>query len=197
VTAKIYKITNLHDGKSYIGQTHHLEDRLKAHQKVGNFLHRAIKKYGWSSFKVDVLEDNIADQTILDEREVFWIKHHNTVAPTGYNLTEGGRGKGLGKLPQTIERRRKISEALKGRKLAESTKQKIAAAHRQLHHTPEVRKKIGQSRARNWRITYPNGTVQIITNLSAFCRNMNTSSQAMLFGCGKCKGYKCEKVKNE
>ena len=157
-------------------------------------MHRAIQKYGWPAFQVEILEDNIIDQKVLDEREMHWIKHFCTLAPHGYNLTEGGRGKGLGRLPQSLERRLKISKALTGRKLSESTKQKLAVAHRKLRHTSDIKNKIGQSRARNWKITFPNGETTVIKNLAAYCRDMDTSAQAMILGCGKCKNYKCEKV---
>ena len=53
----IYKITNLVNGKSYVGQTiRTIEERWKQHIKdsKGNkddfYLHRAIRKYGKENF---------------------------------------------------------------------------------------------------------------------------------------------------
>ena len=94
---KIYKITNNINGKVYIGQTiQDLKTRFKRHctkqggtGKEDNMaIKRAILKYGKSNFSIEVLEE-IEDNSLLNEREIFWIKHFNSFE-NGYNLTAGG-----------------------------------------------------------------------------------------------------------
>jgi group I intron endonuclease len=89
----LYLITNLIDGKRYIGQTTtSLERRWWFHKKHSNcvYLHNAIEKHGADNFSVEVLcEPPTID--ILNELEAEYIKRYCTLAPNGYNLTEGGR----------------------------------------------------------------------------------------------------------
>lgn len=89
----IYCITNKINGKPYIGQTTRtLEERIYEHRHCKKTaIGKAIQKYGWSkeTFKVEILE---VCETLeqLNEREKFWIAKYNSIAPNGYNLTEGG-----------------------------------------------------------------------------------------------------------
>lgn len=88
----IYKITNIINGKMYVGQTiHSLEKRFKDHCKKSKCrgIHSAIIKYGPSNFKVEVIE-TVDCLEKLNDREVFWIKELNTISPNGYNLCSGG-----------------------------------------------------------------------------------------------------------
>jgi len=81
----IYKITNLFNGKSYIGQAVDIKRRWTEH-KSHSFLpdhisynyaiHRAIRKYGIESFSFEVLEE--CSESTLNEREIFWIVKFNT-----------------------------------------------------------------------------------------------------------------------
>ena len=100
VTNVIYKITNLVNGKIYIGQTSislrkrllkHLSD-AKPNTKVRkHYLQRAILKHGPSNFVVEILET--CDKNSLDEREIYWINHYNSIdSQLGYNCTHGGQG---------------------------------------------------------------------------------------------------------
>ena len=49
------------------------------------------RKYGPDSFECKILEDNINDQEVLKEREIYWIDHYNTFCD-GLNATMGGDG---------------------------------------------------------------------------------------------------------
>lgn len=88
----IYKITNLINGKLYIGQTtRSIEERFKQHLKPSNrctILKEAIKKYGRENFKIELIE--ICKKEDLDIKEIFWIKELNTISPNGYNIVGGG-----------------------------------------------------------------------------------------------------------
>lgn len=92
----IYKITNIINGKSYIGQTiQDVKNRFyqhcatKCNRAVLNMvIHKAIKKYGKSNFIIEVIEET--DSTNLNDREKYWIKYYDSYN-NGYNSTEGGQ----------------------------------------------------------------------------------------------------------
>lgn len=94
----IYMITNIVNGKVYIGQSQHIELRWQQHRnrpfnssykEYDSYFYRAIRKYGLENFTFEVLEECNLDE--LDEKEIFWIKKRNSTNPNyGYNLTDGG-----------------------------------------------------------------------------------------------------------
>lgn len=95
----IYMATNTVNGKQYIGQTKMtLDARRRVHQARGNTspFGLAIKKYGKSSFRWDVLHTGILDPDELDRLEYEEIRKRKTIAPHGYNIREGGNGTPIG-----------------------------------------------------------------------------------------------------
>ena len=90
----IYKITNLINGKIYVGQTKQkIEDRLIQHSYSFSPLGSDIRKFGLKNFKIEVVE-HCKNQNELNEREKFWIKKLNCKIPIGYNIANGGQGNG-------------------------------------------------------------------------------------------------------
>ena len=95
--AYIYKITNMVNGKSYIGKTERsIQERFREHKKLRNNrkhekrpLYTAMNKYGVKNFKLELLEKT----DIPEEREEYYIKYFNSYGSTGYNATIGGDGK--------------------------------------------------------------------------------------------------------
>lgn len=89
----IYLLTNLINGKQYVGQTiQQLRFRIYDHKlKKKFYIGQAIDKYGLENFKIEILEE-CSTKEQLDERERYWIAKLNTKAPNGYNLTNGGEG---------------------------------------------------------------------------------------------------------
>ena len=90
----IYKITNLINGKVYIGQTSRtIKERYKEHKKAFKkknvALYCAMRKYGINNFKIEQIEK--CDNTLLNEREIYWIaKYKSNNSKIGYNETNGG-----------------------------------------------------------------------------------------------------------
>ena len=90
----IYKITNLINNKSYIGQTRNtIKTRIYKHISQSNKnnitgIDAAIKKYGKENFIVEELCK--CSNEDLDEQEKFYIQKYNTFQ-NGYNLTIGGQ----------------------------------------------------------------------------------------------------------
>lgn len=94
----IYKISNLINGKNYIGKTNFsIEKRFKEHccdaykeNENHRPLYAAMRKYGIENFVIELIEETDNPE----EREQFWIKYYNTYE-NGYNATKGGDGKML------------------------------------------------------------------------------------------------------
>ena len=91
----IYKITNLINGKVYIGQTTNSLKRRWSIHKVDKPYKKskiipAIKKYGFGNFNICEI-DSAYNREELDYRETYWIKFFDSVMK-GYNILEGGRG---------------------------------------------------------------------------------------------------------
>lgn len=89
----IYKITNLINGKVYIGQSININRRWRQHrecQTASSPLHSDIKKIGLENFSFEVLEEVEFDK--LDERERFYIEFYDSYR-NGYNRTKGGSGR--------------------------------------------------------------------------------------------------------
>jgi group I intron endonuclease len=90
-TGCIYLITNLINGKQYVGQTLNFKRRMMFHKTHDTTLmDRVIQKYGWENFSSSIIEDNVPENE-LNEREKYWIKYFNTFEGEGYNCTEGGQ----------------------------------------------------------------------------------------------------------
>ena len=87
----IYKITSP-SGKVYVGQTvRSFEKRMREHKQTYSSctaLKSAIDKYK-DQMKYEIIEEDVSQEQ-LDEREIYWIKELNSLAPNGYNLESGG-----------------------------------------------------------------------------------------------------------
>ncbi len=132
----LYKITNLIDGKYYIGQTSikGFNYRMTAHKKRKDrpsLIHNAIQKYGEENFTFERLA--ILEDWMIDEAEQKAIIVFNSLKPNGYNLETGGN---INKYhhPDT---KKKMSELKKGKPswckgvpMKEGTKQKLREANK-------------------------------------------------------------------
>lgn len=112
----IYRVTNLINGKVYIGQTrqglsirkaHHIRDyNNKSHESI--VLYKAFRKYGLESFKWEAI-DTAGDITELNEKEIEWIEIHGANKGKGYNMTSGGQGvRGYVVTEDGIQRRKDV-----------------------------------------------------------------------------------------
>ena len=93
----IYKITNKINQKIYIGKSIRIERRWSEHKaEINNLnnqshLYRAMRIYGLENFLFEIIEICPNDNSILSEREKYWIQYFNSYQ-TGYNETKGGEG---------------------------------------------------------------------------------------------------------
>jgi group I intron endonuclease len=127
----IYKITNIVNGKCYIGVTtkENPNERWSNHKSAIRhdrgcpFLQKAVKKYGEESFTFEVLIICFDEDVFKFENE--YIVKHNTMSPNGYNVAVGGiRG------PSFL-----------GKTHSEETKQIISIKSKKYHSRPEVKEK--------------------------------------------------------
>lgn len=144
---EIYTLTCLVTGKLYVGQTTVGVMKRWSDHILGAAKHaclgQAIVKYGRDAFQVAVV-DTATDQSDLDAKEVMWIAHLNTMAPNGYNLTEGGTNGGGGRRSQ--ETRERMRQARLGKKLTPEAKLKVGLASKGRKFSPEVRKRLSEMR---------------------------------------------------
>lgn len=131
----IYKYTSP-SGKIYIGQTVNEKRRKSQHKydsaKSNTYFGRAIQKYGWDSFKYEVIikfKPTVYIEKlsrVLNKLETRYIKlYQSNNSEIGYNLTEGGDGF-IG-LIFTDEHKQNLSIAAKARKEIEMQDEEMRA----------------------------------------------------------------------
>ena len=143
----IYLITNMVNGKVYVGQAMDIEDRWVNHRAglnggyhVNKHLQRAWNKYGADSFSFTVLTECAEEQlNTMEEYFIFCLDSYDS--RVGYNKNYGG---GSGR--PTKETKKKISEASKGRTHTEESKRKIGAFHKGKTLSEETKRKLSESR---------------------------------------------------
>lgn len=110
----IYRLTNKITGDFYIGQSINLSARFTHYfnlsyliSKNNLVISRALLKYGYSNFSVEILE--YCDKSVLSEREQYYFDKLNPIYNT---LKIAGSSSGF---KQSEETKNKISQSLKGR----------------------------------------------------------------------------------
>lgn len=93
VVTGIYKLTNLIDGKVYVGQARDIGERWSEHIKKGigidtnnQILYLAMRKVGPENFSFEILEECPKD--VLNDKEKFWITYYKATE-YGYNMKVG------------------------------------------------------------------------------------------------------------
>ena len=129
----IYKITNLHNNKIYIGKHKYDKPELdETYITSGLLINRAINKYGLENFTREIVI-TCDDVSELNEKEKYYIEFFNSMYPNGYNLTSGGDG--ISEPPEwmiEINRQKHL-----GKKQSEETKLKRIEALKKVIHNEE------------------------------------------------------------
>ena len=145
-SGKIYKITNVENGKVYVGQTRlTLQKRWNRHKdsvakpSMDGLLQRAFRKYGIYKFTIELLEDNIPTLAELNMKEQYYIMKLASFGENGYNMTTGGEGY---EIRQST--RDKLSAASKGRLHSEEVKNNLRKKALGRKHTKETKEKLSK-----------------------------------------------------
>lgn len=150
----IYKITNIINGKCYIGQTVTGFNRRYSgglESTHNEHLKKSILKYGIENFEIIKIFDVAFSKDELDIKETMYIKIFDSINPNkGYNKSTGGANP----LPSE-ESKIKRSKALMGHEVSDETKQKISEKAKLRtseenpfygkHHSEETKKKLSEA----------------------------------------------------
>lgn len=106
----IYKLTNAINGKSYVGKSVNLYQRIISHKhlKPRYCIDFAIRKYGFQNFKIEVLHyfDNLPENLeLLALETAFIIDSESLCSSGGYNIClVGSENSGLKRSEETRKR---------------------------------------------------------------------------------------------
>lgn len=149
----VYKITNIINGKVYIGQSINIKARWKDHVNALNrqdshsiLLQRAWDKYKEENFTFEILE--LCPEDMLDKIEMKYIELYDA-RNNGYNIESGGNSnKHL-----SDDTKQKIREACLGRQHSDDTKQKMSKSRTGKNngmygknHSEESKRKMSESK---------------------------------------------------
>ena len=152
----IYRITNIVNGKTYIGQ-HKYKELNDDYMGSGKLLYKAKKKYGIENFKKEILVFNVVKKEHADLLEKTFIasERKKVGKKNCYNITDGGSG---GSGPISEETKRKMSESGKGKHLSEETKKKMSEAKKGKTFSKEHKKKMSEAhkgllKGKHWKLS--------------------------------------------
>lgn len=178
----VYEWYNRTTCKSYIGSSIDLKQReskhirqLRANKHTNGHLQNAFNKYGESSFEFRVIQETTKAE--LREVEQFWIDFYNaTNSDVGYNIL-------------------KVAGTSTGYKHTETSLVKMCAFQKTKGVSTQMLDAAIQAKRKEYVVTFPDGSEQLIKGLRAFCRehglqheNMSKVARGLYTNH---KGYKC------
>ena len=113
----VYKITNLVNGKVYIGASKNIERRWRDHKRGLTAIAEDLKTFGLENFKFEILLECPEDMLCQWERDMICLCDSDD-PEKGYNS------------PKDRPYNPKVSESCKGHKLSEETKRRMSEAHK-------------------------------------------------------------------
>lgn len=148
----VYKLTNTVTGKFYIGSTLNFYARMKYHhyshdRNPNKELGADIEKYGWDSFRVEILEECTKEN--IRSRERFYIELLNAVE-NGYNIVKATTYQDLmhdmnvknWRNPEYREKHSKLSSQIQKKRL--ENPEYLAEKSKQLkRHTDSIKRPVG------------------------------------------------------
>lgn len=122
---KVYRHTNLVNGKVYVGITRQNPEKRWAngrHYEANKHFTAAIEKYGWENFSHEILYDNLSNEDACRIENELILEHDSMNPSYGYNVLPGGQGFKRG--PLSEETKRKLSKIMKGRTFSDDQRRK-------------------------------------------------------------------------
>ena len=161
----IYRITNLLDGKIYIGK-HQTQDLNDGYMGSGKHLKRAQAKHGIENFKKEILF-RFDNEDEMNAKEAELVTEEFARLKSNYNICPGGQGgwgyvnkieSNLRSIGHSREMYERVSNTLKGRRPSEKTINALRRSHTEgkhkydnfsgKNHSEEAKKKIGEANSK-------------------------------------------------
>lgn len=136
----VYKIVNTYNGKTYVGSSKNIQNRIKNHiSTLKNNYHRSkelqdeYNAQNKNGFEFIIIEE-VEDEKLLFERETHWIGELESTTPEkGYNIKAPIEGTGLSR-PMSEDEREAISKRLKNRYFSPKHRRRISEANSGKNH---------------------------------------------------------------
>lgn len=188
MSARVYLITNLVNGKRYVGSTKlTLEKRWWGHcydarrQSTQMPLHDAIRKYGSEQFRIELLEEFETRPEAYD-REDQLISELGTHVSLGhgYNVLRGSRfgaTKGMTGKKHSCETKRRQSEAAMGRKHTQASKDLMSRQRAGVPRGPYVTSKLIEQLDRSGNV------IATFRTLTEACMQFNGRGRSHIWSC--------------
>ena len=140
----IYRITNLINGKTYIG-LHGYSCLDDDYMGSGTYLKKAQEKYGIENFKKEILVSRIPSRECANAAEINHIRIERKHGKSEYNITDGGEGFHGHHTQEYVE---KLRQRMIGNKftLGKNLGNKFASGYK---HTEDAKKRIGMAAVGN------------------------------------------------
>ena len=142
----VYRITNLINGKTYIGQHKFDLSKGDSYTGSGKLLKRAFVKYGIENFSKEIIEI-VTSRFEANVLEKYYIAKERISNKNGcYNIADGGNGGNLG---EEVNKKRAVSNT--GKKRSDEFRRKISEickgnkSNLSKHHSEETKRKISES----------------------------------------------------
>lgn len=172
----VYQHKNKINGKMYFGITSRTPSerwgKNGSYYKTTPHFYSAIQKYGWDNFEHNILYQNLTKEEACEIEKSLIKKYKTQNRKFGYNILEGGQATELPievrekmskammgnknglRHPCSEEKKKKISDSQKGRKLSEEHKRKLSEAAKQRHVpcSQDKRKKLSQNYPKQKRV---------------------------------------------
>lgn len=147
----IYLIVNNINGKTYVGKRKLYNKKWNEDGYIGSGKHlkSAQKKYGIENFEKFLITWTYSEEDAC-EKEKFWISEYRRRGKAEYNIANGGNGGDIRKCYKcSLETRKKISKAKKGKNIApcsEEHRRKISESNKGKKRSEESRKKMSDAK---------------------------------------------------
>lgn len=192
----VYQHKNKLNGKMYFGITSRSPIERwgsnGANYKSTPHFYSAIQKYGWDNFEHNILRENLTKEEACSIEKELISKYKTQDRRFGYNVLEGGQAPALPKEvrekmsmsmlgnkngfghPCSEEKKKKISDAQKGKKLSDEHKSKLSEAAKKKHvPCSEDKKKVLSQNYPNKRKIYCVETNTVYSSVQECARQLN------------------------